>query len=238
VGKIFALLSGRFLPVLGPERELAIVYAFMRIMALKQYRIFAFGLLCLLVFPGFFGPALAKVKTTEKTVFFAISGKDGEALNASMLEGGRERINLSHAVAATETEFDLGEPRTLVRNGKCTVQGIDVLLSIKYILPKWKTKTSAPQHVQRRWQAFWSELERHELHHGKIAKDAAAGLQRELDRLASGKSADCNRFGHLAVAKLDAAVRKASFEQNNFDRREYLAFSKISRLQINLLASR
>jgi predicted secreted Zn-dependent protease len=125
-----------------------------------------------------------------------------------------------------------------VKNGKCVVESVDVLLDIKYIFPKWKNANSAPLSVQINWSAFWSELERHEFRHGEIAKKAANKLQIQLDQVVKNNGANCDNFGQLADAKLNSAVRRAAIEQHRFDRVEYMAFSKISRLQANLYQGR
>jgi len=187
---------------------------------------------------GFAPGANAKVKVSEERTYFPISGKNGEALNASMLIGGKNRIDLAQAVAATETEYNLGEPEFTEKNGRCRVKGIDVHLSIRYIFPQWKNRKSAPKQVQEKWEIFWRELERHELHHGEIARNAAEKLQKQLDLMVRKNQVDCDSFEQLASSKLDAAVRLASIEQLRFDRREYTAFSKISRTQTSLYKAR
>ncbi|WP_083649485.1 DUF922 domain-containing protein [Salaquimonas pukyongi] len=188
--------------------------------------------------PGMAGDASAKVKVSVKTTYYPISGKSGKALNASMLRGGSNRISLSHAVAATETELDFGEPKISIKKGKCIVEDVDVYLKIRYIYPKWKGRGAAKTQVRKRWDAFWRELKRHEENHGEIAKAGAKALEKELMRMKGNVALGCADFGGFARLRLDAIIRKTARAQRNFDRREYAASSKISRLQRLLYEAR
>ena len=184
------------------------------------------------------GLASAKVKVSVKTTYYPIAGRDGKALNASMLSGGAGRIRLSHAVAATETELDFGEPKIAVENGKCIVKDVDVYLKIRYIYPNWKGRGKASPEVRKRWDAFWRELKRHEENHGEIAKAGADALEKQLMRMNGNVAIGCADFGGFARVRLDAIIRKTAMAQRNFDRREYSASSKISRLQRLLYEAR
>lgn len=182
--------------------------------------------------------ASAKVKVSVKTTYYPVSGKDGKALNASMLSGGSSRIRLNHAVAATETELDFGEPKIAVKNGKCVVEDVDVYLSIRYIYPKWQGRGRASPEVRKHWDAFWRELKRHEENHGEIARAGAKALEKQLMRMNGNVAIGCADFGSFARVRLDGIIRKTAMAQRNFDRREYAASSKISRLQRLLYEAR
>ncbi|MCB1385063.1 MAG: DUF922 domain-containing protein [Nitratireductor sp.] len=182
--------------------------------------------------------AAAGVKVKVDTSYYPISGKDGEALNASMLRGGGSRIKLNHAVAATETELDFGEPKISISNGKCQVDAVDVYLSIHYIYPKWSGRGRASREMRERWDAFWQELKRHEENHGEIARAGARALEEQLMAMNGNVAIGCADFGSLAKFRLEAIVRKTQMAQKNFDRREYAVSSKISKLQRLLYESR
>lgn len=182
--------------------------------------------------------AAAEVRVKVQTSYYAISGKDGKALNASMLSGGANRISLSHAVAATETEMDFSNPKLAIRNGRCVVEDVDVILKIRYVYPKWKNRRNASAEMRARWAAFWQELKRHEEQHGEIARAGAAALERELRKLSGSVATGCSDFGHFAALRLNAVVDKTARAQRMFDRREYASFSRISRLQRVLYETR
>ncbi len=176
-------------------------------------------------------PAAAEIKVKTSTSYYSISGTDGKALNASMLSGGAKRISLSHAVAATETEIKFGEPRIAVRDGKCIVEDVDVYLEIHYTYPKWVNRGRASRLMRERWDSFLGELVRHEKNHGAIALAGAKALEQELLKMNGNVAIGCANFGAFASMRLQNVIRKTAIAQRNFDRREYAASSKISKLQ-------
>ncbi len=182
--------------------------------------------------------AEAGVKVKTSTSYYSISGKDGKALNDSMLKGGGSRIKLNHAVAATETELDFGEPKLVIENGKCMVKDIDVYLNIRYIYPKWVGQNGASRETRQRWNTFWRELKRHEENHGKIALAGAKALEEQLKKMTGSVAIGCANFGNFAGMRLQAIIRKTAIAQRNFDRREYADSSKISKLQRLLYESK
>jgi predicted secreted Zn-dependent protease len=177
-----------------------------------------------------------RVKTT--TTYYHISGTDGRALNDSMLQGGKTRIKLSHAIAATETELDFQEPKIIVENGRCVVKDVDVVLNIRYIFPKWSGKAGASREVRKRWNAFWRELKRHEENHGEIAKAGAERLEKALLGIRSFAINGCAGFSQIAAVNLRQILRQTEAAQRNFDRVEYGNSSRISQLQRMLYESR
>jgi len=189
------------------------------------------GSAVLLLAVGMSDAARADVKVQTKTTFYSIKGKDGQTLNASMLRGGGNRIKLNHAVAATESEIEFGEPKVVVKNGRCVVEDVDVYLKIRYIYPKWLDRGRASREMRKRWDAFWLELKRHEENHGAIALAGAKSLERELKKMNGAVAIGCANFGSMAGIRLKNVLRKTAMAQRNFDRREYAASSKISKLQ-------
>lgn len=192
--------------------------------------VFAFSAACCFA-SGSLDTAEAGVKVKTKTSYYSIKGRDGKALNASMLRGGGSRIKLNHAVAATETEIEFGEPKVVVKGGRCVVEDVDVILKIRYIYPKWVNKGRASGEMRKRWNSFWRELKRHEENHGAIALAGAKSLERELKKMNGSVAIGCANFGSMAGIRLKNVIRKTAIAQRNFDRREYAASSKISKLQ-------
>ena len=183
-------------------------------------------------------PSLAGVKVTVSKSYYAISGKDGESLNASMLSGGANRIRLSDAVAATETEMDFTEPKIGVRGNKCVIEDVDVILKIHYTFPKWKNRGAASPEVRARWDSFYRELVRHEEEHGRIARKGAEEFERELRKVSGNVALGCSDFGLFARQRLDNVIRRTTAAQKAFDRIEYGPASKISKAQRLLYEAR
>lgn len=181
------------------------------------------------------GAASAEIVVTEKVNHYAVSGVSGRDLGRSMLRGGARTINLRHAIAATTTRFDFTDPVLAVERGRCVVKAITVRLSIEYQLPKWTGRHKANARLRRSWDAFYAELVRHEQTHGRIAREFARRIERELLRLSGTQAFGCSDFGAFSEARFAALSAELRRQQLAFDRRENQSNSTISRLQLALL---
>lgn len=176
----------------------------------------------------------AAVKVKSKKTYYNVRGKNGKALNDNMLKEGRKVITLSHAIAATRYDFDFSEPKIGFKNKKCIVKHVDVTLNVEYIFPKWVNRKSASPAMRKHWANFWKELQRHEAQHGRIAKEGAKALEKEILSFKGNKRFGCKDMGRFASFKLSRIMRKTRTKQRQFDRREYSNSSKISKLQQKL----
>ena len=88
--------------------------------------------------------------------------------------------------------------------------------------------------MRKHWANFFRELKRHEEQHGRIAKEGAAALEKEILGFNGNKIFGCRDMGSFAAFKLNRVMRKTKARQNLFDRREYSNASKISKLQRKL----
>lgn len=192
-------------------------------------------LICILC--GLFaaGPALSKITIKEKTSYYTIKGKTGVELAEAMLAGGKRNINLRHAIAATATSYKVGDVDIKVVNGRCKVISADVVVDIEYVYPKWRQQKRATKKLRAVWATFFRELVRHEQTHGKIAKEGAKQLERELLRISGTVALGCRDFGAFSTLRLNAIGRQLKNRQMAFDRRENLRVSRISRLQTLLI---
>jgi predicted secreted Zn-dependent protease len=179
-------------------------------------------------------PASADVIVREQTKYFPVDGSNGFELSRSMLDGGRKRINMRHAIAATESSYSIGEADIAIKRGRCVVESIDVRVDLTYHFPRWTRQSQASAKLRRAWDQFYVELVRHEKQHGAIAKQGAAELERLLKRTSGTVAFGCNDFGAFAAMRLEAAARRIEQRQRAFDRRENFSSSKISRLQVRL----
>jgi predicted secreted Zn-dependent protease len=182
--------------------------------------------------------AQAKVIVSEKTKFYTIKGKDGIEITKAMLSGGARNINMRHAIAATASKFDLGDPVIAVKDGKCIVKDATVKLNLTYIYPQWPGKASASKATQAAWNAFYAELQVHERRHGTISRDAARQLEVALEKLSGTVSKGCRDFGRFAKPSLEKIAVEMKKRQDAFDLSENRKTSKITKLQIALLKSK
>lgn len=191
--------------------------------------------LCILCGVVFAGPAFSKVIVKEKTSYYKIKGTTGVQLAEAMLAGGKRNINLRHAIAATATSYKIGDVDIQVVNGRCRVTSAEVVVDIEYIYPKWTQEKRATRKLRAVWSQFFRELVRHEQTHGKIAKEGARQLERELLRVSGTVGLGCRDFGAFSTLRLNAIGRQLQNRQLAFDRRENLRISRISRLQTLLI---
>lgn len=180
-------------------------------------------------------PAHAKVVVKEETTFYTVKGNNGRELSRAMLRGGGEQINLRHAIAATATRFDVGEADIAVEGGRCVVKNVTVTLHITYLYPKWAARGRASKQLRNVWDRFYAELQRHERTHGKIAREGARELEKELKRTSGTVLFGCNDFGRFSTLRINALVNSLKRRQLSFDRRENLRTSRITQLQVALI---
>lgn len=180
-------------------------------------------------------PVYAKVIVKERTIYYPVNGKNGNELTESMLKGGKRNINLHHAIAATSTNYEIGDAEIEIDNRRCRVKKIDVIVEIKYVFPKWNGSSRATPELRAAWNKFYKELVRHEKTHGKIAKEGAKQLERELQRISGTVALGCNDFGAFSEVRLNAIGRLLKSRQDAFDMREDFITSRISRLQATLI---
>ncbi|MGB7335129.1 MAG: DUF922 domain-containing protein [Salaquimonas sp.] len=200
----------------------------------KKFLIVAAALMGMSASPIMITDASAGVKVKAKTIYYKVRGRNGKSLNDSMLKESRKAITISHAIAATRYNFDYSEPKIVVKNGRCVVDKVDITLNVEYIYPKWVNSGSASREMRNHWMAFYKELKRHELQHGKIAQEGAKALEKEIKTMKGHTRLGCKDMGAFAGYKLNRVIRKTRSQQKLFDRREYSRFSKISKLQKNL----
>jgi predicted secreted Zn-dependent protease len=184
------------------------------------------------------GSAPAKIIVKESTKYYPINGKNGVELGRSMIKGAAGLTNKRDAIAATAAEYHIGETDIAVRNGRCVVLDVDLVLDLTYHLPRWKNEKSAKPRLRAIWRDFNTELVRHEKTHGEIAKQGAKELEGALKKLSGTVAFNCKDFGAFAKARLGLLANRLQMRHDIFDRRENYANSTISRLQISLIQTR
>ena len=201
------------------------------------------GIKGLAVALGLFGVAMAvpvhaEVKVTESTKYYSVNGRTGLDLGKAMLVGGGKTIRLRHAIAATATKFNVSDPVMVVENGRCKIKKLTVNLGLTYYYPKWSGRSKASPAVRKSWDAFYQELVRHEKTHGKIARDYANKLENELLRTSGTALVRCADFSAVASFRVRNLANELKRKQADFDRREGLSSSRISKLQVQLIKTR
>ncbi|MFK7901732.1 MAG: DUF922 domain-containing protein [Nitratireductor sp.] len=178
--------------------------------------------------------ASSRVIVKERTAYYKISGKTGKQLNIAMIKRGPRQTKLSHAIASTESKMQIKNISLGVRGRKCVILSADVILNLKYTLPKWQMPKATSSELKAGWQKFYGLLVKHEKRHGAISMDAARSVEKELKRLKGNVTKKCEDFGKNAKRRFARVGRTLAIRQRNFDRREGSGFSAITRSQKKL----
>lgn len=186
----------------------------------------------------FTNDAQAKVAVKESVKYYKITGKDGLDVSKAMLSGGARNIKLQHAIASTTTRISIDNVKAGIVNGRCRVTSVTVSLDIVYLFPQWPTKSRASRNVRRAWDPFYAELQKHERHHGQIAKDFAGKIEQAMLEMSGIPAFGCQDYIAKASYKFRSITYQLKQKQLAFDARENHNSSRITQLQIALLKAK
>lgn len=179
--------------------------------------------------------AEAGVIVKERATYYNVSGHDGVSLAKSIARGGKRAIPIRHAIAAAKIKRDVKNFKSGLRRGRCVVLDVDIVLNIKYIYPKWRGKSRASKKLQRAWDAFFSELVRHEKKHGDIERKAAKNALAAIKRTTGRVSRDCKDYAKKVLGRLKSIDSRAERAHRQFDKREQRLSSRSTRTFLKLI---
>ena len=182
-------------------------------------------------------PSDARVKISERTKYYSVSGKNGKQLFRSISRKGRKLKNGDHAIASTQMTVKIRNLKTKVRGRRCVVRRVDVVVKMIYTYPRWHRNKRAPKKVRRNWAKFMKLVRKHEAHHGRINRQYAKALERQIKSTSGRVSKGCKDFGRGSIRKFKRLQRKFDRKHRRFDSREARASARVRRLQRALLAS-
>ena len=183
-------------------------------------------------------PSDARVIIKERIKYYTVTGKTGRALSKSILKRGPKLSRQGHAIATTTIDFKVRNFKPGIRGRKCIVQSVDVNLTLTYKYPRWKNRRGASKTVRNTWDKFFKQIQKHERTHGKIAKEFARDVDRQIKRLSGRISRGCKDFGRGAAKKFARLVKNHETRQIRFDRRESRVLSRTTRLQVSLFKAK
>lgn len=177
-------------------------------------------------------PAHAEWKAVEKTETYAISGKSGPELYASI--GERGPVIRDDVRTIAHTNFKLTWSRNYVpKGGTCTLVSAVPKLTITYTLPKPKEKL--PEAVRRNWDAFYAGVRDHEKVHGRMIEELTRDIEAATVGLSAADDPKCTKIR----AELERRLKEihAGYKKRNsdFDRDEMGAGGNIQRLILKLV---
>ncbi len=181
--------------------------------------------------------AIARVKISERTKYYSVSGRTGKQLFKSIVRRGPKLRRQGHAIATTTTYFEIKRLKTGIKGRRCVVKSVDLIVTINYKFPRWRNAKRASKKVRRNWAKFYKSVKRHEATHGRNSRDYAKKLHARIRKATGRVSRGCNNFGRTTLRAIKRLERSFHRRDRRFDRREGWAFSRIRRLQNALLIS-
>jgi predicted secreted Zn-dependent protease len=179
--------------------------------------------------------AFAKVKVSEKTEYYEISGKTGVDLYRDMGRRGPRHGFLTKAIAQTRYEVT-PEGHMAHEKGLCRIKGAGVTLKITYIYPKPRGPLSAD--LARRWKRFQADNVRHEQMHGRIAKEFAAAADTYFRRFAVKDGPSCRKAVSQLKREAKALTDRYEKKQVDFDRNEHRDGGAVDKSALALIGKR
>ena len=169
--------------------------------------------LCLLAVCFALSPGLAQAgwEAVEKVETYAITGKSGAELYASIDERG-PKVGMGRAIAYTN--FKLTWSRKYEPQGDaCVLVSARPKLIITYTLPK--PSGELPAAIRAHWETFITGVRSHELVHGEIIKEMVRGIEANTVGMSVADDPGCRKIRSeltKRLAKLSLAQRQRSRE--------------------------
>jgi len=161
--------------------------------------------------------ALAEWKPVERVEPYAISGRTGPALYASIGERG-PKAGVGRAIAFTNFKLTWQRDYQPQPDGACTLVSARPKLIISYHLPKPSEKL--PEPVATNWKVFAEGVRKHEAVHGEMI----IAMVEEIEAFTVGLSVPddpaCKKIRTRMTERLDQISRAQRQKSRDFDRVE------------------
>lgn len=190
--------------------------------------------LCLLVVCFTLSPmvAWAQWQASEQVQPYAIAGKSGAELYASIGESG-PKAGVTRAIAYTN--FKLTWTRKYERQGDdaCTLVTARPKLIITYTLPKPSERL--PAAVLQSWEIFSEGVRRHELVHGNQIKEMVKAIEATSLGLSVPGDPNCQKIRTELTKRLSALSLAQRQQSRDFDKVELSQGGNIHQLILKLV---
>ena len=187
-----------------------------------------------LAIAGMAAPGHAAPRVSEKTTYYAITGKTGMELLWDMSRRGPKHGFLSKATALTTVNTTF-KGDFIYQNGTCRTRNAAFVVSIVYTYPKPKTQLTGD--LGRRWRSFYAELQRHEQVHGRLARQMAADVDRKL-QVSARDTIGCKKTIARVKREIDAIRRQHDKVQKAFDVKEHRDNGPVEKSVLRLIGKR
>ncbi|WP_370631922.1 DUF922 domain-containing Zn-dependent protease [Phyllobacterium lublinensis] len=179
-------------------------------------------------------PAIARAEwqAIEKVEPYAIAGKSGAALYASIGEKGPKVGGMVRAIA--HTNFKLTWTRKYETQGDaCTLVSARPKLIITYTLPK--PAEQLPDAAQKNWDRFIAGVRSHELVHGDMIKDLVKAIEATTVGLSVPNDPKCQKIRAEMTKRLSALSLEQRQKSRDFDKAEMSQGGNVHQLILALV---
>jgi predicted secreted Zn-dependent protease len=177
--------------------------------------------------------AHAEWRPVEKVETYAISGKSGAELYASIGERGPE-LGKSGLRSIAHTNFKLTWSRDYRAQGdSCTLASARPKLIITYMLPK--PAGQLPALTRKNWNVFIEGVRKHELVHGDFITDMVREIERVSVGLTVSGDPDCQKIRKELTGHLSRLSHQQRQRSRDFDRDELSEGGNIHQLILRLV---
>ena len=178
-------------------------------------------------------PAVARAdwKAVEKVQTYAISGKSGPELYASIGERG-PKAGIARAIA--QTNFKLTWSRDYQPRGDaCVLVSARPKLIITYVLPKPAERL--PANIQKNWAVFASGVRDHEKVHGEMIVEMVRQIEAFSVGLSVAGDPGCRKIRTELTKRLSELSLAQRQKSRDFDRTELSEGGNVHQLILNLV---
>ena len=178
-------------------------------------------------------PAVAHAdwKAVEKVETYAISGKTGPELYASIGERG-PKVSMGRVIAYTN--FTLTWSRKYETQGdSCVLVSARPKLTITYTLPR--PSRQLPADIARNWETFIAGMRAHERVHGDMIKDMVRQIEAQTVGLTIAGDPNCRKIKTEMTRRLSALSLAQRQKSRDFDQTEMSDGGNIHQLILALV---
>jgi len=101
-------------------------------------------------------------------------------------------------------------------NGQCQLDQLTVDTTISIVMPSWRPPTNASPQAVKKWVAYYTALQKHEMNHAESGKQAAKELRRRI--LEVPPEADCTVLRQRIEEIADEVIAQYEKRDTDYDR--------------------
>ena len=154
--------------------------------------------------------------TIQKNVeYYDVKGIDPAFVVDEMNAKGPEDMNSGNRVWAhtrwrVKWNVDYNE-----QNTSCVMNNIRTSVTVDFVVPRWVDRDKAKPYMQKKWDAFYLALQKHEQQHAMHGVQAAREIEAALNTI--GEKRLCSQIKKMAKPLADGIIKKYSDMDIVFD---------------------